>query len=64
MSPQRTKEFKTFLSAAEMERFEAFLEARGAKKGPYTRQLILRAMAADDTRERVEVTPSEKGGAA
>jgi hypothetical protein len=27
-----------------MARFEAFLTVRGAKKGPYTRQLILRAM--------------------
>lgn len=36
---------KAFLTPDEMARFEAFLEVRGAKKGPYIRQLILRELA-------------------
>lgn len=49
---------KVFLTADEMTRFEAFLEVRGAKKGPFTRQLILRELAAAErTTDRAGVAP-------
>ncbi|HNU27168.1 MAG TPA: hypothetical protein PKJ38_13755 [Planctomycetota bacterium] len=60
---------KTFLSPDEMARFEAFLEVRGAKKAPYIRQLILRAMdgadgAALPTSGLSGLAVREQGGAA
>lgn len=39
---------ETSLSTDEMQRFESYLEARGAKKGPFLRQMILRLLAEDD----------------
>lgn len=42
--PNDAPEVRARLTADELARFEAFLAVRGAKKGPYTRQLILRAM--------------------
>jgi len=50
-------------------RFEAFLEVRGAKKAPYIRQLILRAMdgadgAALPTSGLSGLAEREQGGAA
>lgn len=44
MQPQ----IKIFLSPEEMRRFETYLEVRGAKKGPFLRQMILRLLAEDD----------------
>lgn len=44
LRPSECPELRLRLLPDEMARFEAFLTVRGAKKGPYTRQLILRAM--------------------
>lgn len=37
-------EVKVFLSVEENARYEAFLEPKGAKKGPYAKQVLLRDM--------------------
>jgi len=49
-----------------MARFEAFLEARGAKKGPFTRQLIIRAMDGSEMPHHglQDLAKREQGGAA
>lgn len=49
------------LTPDEQARFEAFLEVRGAKKGPFTRQLILREMAAADHSGMAEDLPATLG---
>lgn len=45
-------EVRITLTKDEMERFSAFLEKRGAKKGPFVRQLLLRVMAEAEISER------------
>lgn len=53
-------QIKVFLSTEEMERFETYLEVRGAKKGPFLRQMILRLLAEDDAIQqgRTQLDPS------
>jgi len=59
-------EVRCLLTPDEMARFEAFLEARGAKKGPFTRQLILRAMDGAEMPHHglQDLAKREAGGAA
>jgi hypothetical protein len=45
---QSLSQLKVFLKRDEMNRFESYLESRGAKKGPFLRQMILRLLAEDD----------------